>query len=171
MYPFFVVIIFLLEDFSLFLVKIDHFLLTSDPEHSNKISFGSLSCSLSKQQLPHDRARKTYLNLSMASTAPCLCSSNFGGGGSFPSPPPFFPFSLPPFFFFPGIATLSVWRLLRYLVSPHPDKEEPTYRGKNPSKCACAIHSHHVKSQGSIEENGGRPISRTWWPYHEKTRF
>lgn len=103
------VVIFLLEDFSLLLVKINHLLLTSDPEtNENELWITSaLSCSPSKATAaPTIRScKKTYLNLSMASTAPCLCSSSFGGGGSLPSLPSLLPFSLPPFFFFPGIAS------------------------------------------------------------------
>lgn len=100
-------VIFLLEDFGLFLVKINHLLLTSDPKtNANKLWITLwLDVPHQKQQLPQESRpwMKTYLSLSMASTAPCLCSSNFGGGGSFPSPPPLFSFALPSFFFFPGI--------------------------------------------------------------------
>ena len=142
------VVIFLLEDFSLLLVKINHLLLTSDPEtNANELWITSaLSCSPSKATAaPIIRScKKTYLNLSMASTAPCLCSSSFGGGGSLPSPPSLLPFSLPPFFFFPGIALarcLTVAQLLSFTTprtvgggAYHDQSWE------NPPFCACAVH-------------------------------
>ena len=105
------------------------------------------------QTVPHrstcvtDICSRAHLNLRNASRAPCLWSSNLGGGGSFPSSPPLPPLALPSFFFFlPGIMSRSVsrlWRLLSYSTMYHTQIGGAIFLRTN---YACAISLS--KSQG-----------------------